>query len=384
MEICKHTECCGGCSMQGIPYREQLAMKEKQVLELLAEKAIHPGVYLGIQGSPRQLAYRNKMEYTFGDMVKDGEMTLGLHQKGRFMSILTTDECLLVPPDFNRILSAVLLFCRQKGYCRYHKKSHQGFLRNLILRRGVRTGELLINLVTSSQDRLAEDAFVAMLQGLELDHRIVGILHTINDGMADAVFCDRLRILFGRDYYEEEILGLRFRVSAFSFFQTNVEAVERLYGEALSLLDHPEGKTVYDLYCGTGTISQALALRARQVIGVELVGDAVESARTNAALNGLENCRFLAGDVLKVLDEAGESPDVIVVDPPRMGIHPKAMEKILQYGVPQILYISCNPKTLVENLRHVDFYGYRVSAWKIYDNFPNTRHVEAIALLQKD
>jgi len=383
MSICKHTEFCGGCSMQGISYEQQLAIKEDQVQKLLQEKNIHPREYREIQGSPAELGYRNKMEYTFGDMVKDGEMTLGMHQKGRFMSIVTVDQCQLVDPDFNRILASVLEFCGQKGYVHYNKKSHLGFLRNLIIRKGVRTGELLVNLVTSSQEVLDESAFVSMLESLPLDNKIVGILHTINDGMADFVYCDQLKILSGRDYYEDEILGLRFRVSAFSFFQTNVDAVERLYREALELLEDPEGKTIYDLYCGTGTISQALAIRAGRVIGVELVEEAVAAARINAELNGLKNCDFIAGDVLKVLDQVEVKPDVIVVDPPRMGIHPKAMDKILQYGVPQILYISCNPKTLSENLQHVAFYGYEVSIWKTYDNFPYTKHIETVTLLTR-
>jgi 23S rRNA (uracil-5-)-methyltransferase RumA len=193
-----------------------------------------------------------------------------------------------------------------------------------------------------------------------------------------------METLWGRDYYMEELLGLKFKVSAFSFFQTNILAIEKLYTEALALIREPEGKTVFDLYCGTGTITQTLALRAGKAIGVEIVEEAVEAARENAKLNGLENCEFIAGDVLKVLDDLVEKPDVIVLDPPRVGVHPKALEKIVNYGVKQIVYISCNPKTLVENLSFMQYYGYQVKTVKAFDNFPNTKHIESVVLLHKE
>lgn len=383
MEICKHNDYCGGCLHQGIPYEKQVEMKGREVLKLLEDKKIVCEKILGIVGSPKQYGYRNKMEYTFGDMVKDGEMTLGMHQKGRFMSIVTVDECQLVDPDFNVILRATLDFCNEKGYHFYHKKSHEGLVRNLIIRKGERTNELLINIVTSSQVEFNEDDFVERMRSLELSNELVGVLRTINDGLADAVYCDELKTLWGRDYYMEKIMGLEFKVSAFSFFQTNIEAVERLYNDALDLIDHVEGKTVFDLFCGTGTITQALALRAKEVIGVELVEEAVEAAKVNAQLNGLDNCKFIAGDVFAVLDNIEEKPDVIVVDPPRVGIQNKALDKIIAYGVKQIVYISCNPKTLAINLEYLQFYGYEVKTLKAYDNFPMTKHVESIALLQR-
>lgn len=383
MDICKHNEWCGGCLYQEMPYSEQIEMKAKEVLRLLAEKGMKPKQFLGVAGSPAQYRYRNKMEYTFGDEKKGGPMTLGMHKKGQFMSIVTVDECQLVHEDFNRLLRASLDFAVERGYDFYHKKSHQGLLRNLVLRRGVRTNEILINLITSSQGDFDESAYVDCLRSLPLEHKIAGILHTINDSPADAVNCDSMKVLAGNDYYTEEIMGLQFRVSAFSFFQTNVEAVEALYTEALNLLDNVEGKTVFDLYCGTGTITQALALRAKKVIGVELVPEAVASAEQNAAQNGLSNCRFIAGDVLKILPELEEKPDVIVVDPPRSGIHPKALQKILNYGVNEIIYISCNPKTMAENMEMVRLCGYSLTSLKVFDNFPHTKHTETVCLLSR-
>ena len=383
MEICRDSNVCGGCVYQGVPYEEQLANKAGEVRGLLEKKDIRYGELLPIEPAPDRYAYRNKMEYTFGDMVKDGPTTLGMHKKKHFMSIITVDECQLVHEDFNKVLRGVLDFVTERGYSHYHKKSHKGLMRHLIVRRGVRTGELLINVVTSSEEGFDEKAFTEMILALPLENKVVGVLRTINDRLADAVYCDELKILHGRDYYMEEIMGLKFKVSAFSFFQTNVDAVENLYTYALSLIDDFENKTAFDLYCGTGTITQTLAKKAGKVIGIELVEEAVESAKANAALNGLDNCEFIAGDVFKVLNTVDVKPEVIVVDPPRVGMSVDALDKIISYGVEQIVYISCNPKSLAENLYYLQYYGYRVKSVKPFDNFPGTKHTECVCMLTK-
>ena len=237
--------------------------------------------------------------------------------------------------------------------------------------------------MTSSEEGFDEAAFVDMIKALPLAHQVVGVLRTMNDSLADAVICEELRVLWGRDYYMEKILHLDFKVSAFSFFQTNVEAAERLYSEALALVPSFEGKSAFDLYCGTGTISQILALKAKEVLGIELVEEAVEAAKQNAALNGLTNCDFLAGDVFEALRNVEQKPDVIVVDPPRVGIQPKALDKIISYGVPEIVYVSCNPKTLAQNLMYFAYYGYQCVYLKPFDNFPMTKHTECVVLLSK-
>lgn len=383
MEICRDSNVCGGCVYQGVSYEEQLKNKAGEVRGLLDKKDIDYGQLLDIEPAPNRYHYRNKMEYTFGDMEKNGPMTLGMHKKKHFMSIITVDQCQLVHDDFNTVLRGMLDFVIEKGYSHYHKKNHRGLMRHLIVRRGVRTGELLVNVVTSSEEGFDEEAFVEMIRSLPLESEVVGILRTINDRLADAVYCDELRVLDGRDYYMEEIMGLKFKVSAFSFFQTNVEAVENLYSYAIDLIDDFNNKTAFDLYCGTGTITQTLAKKAGKVIGIELVEEAVEAAKANAALNGLDNCEFIAGDVFEVLKNVEEKPDVIVVDPPRVGIKPDALDKIIGYGVNQIVYISCNPKTLTENLYYMQYYGYDVISVKPFDNFPGTKHTEAVALLQK-
>ena len=382
-EVCRDKDSCGGCVYQGVPYEEQLSNKFGEVKGLLDKKDIRYGELLPIEGAPSRYGYRNKMEYTFGDMEKNGPMTLGMHKKKHFMSIVTVDQCQLVHEDFNVILRGVLEFASSRGYTHYHKKAHKGLMRHLIVRRGIRTGELLVNVVTSSEDGFDENAFVEMIRDLPLENQVIGILRTINDRLADAVYCDELRVLWGRDYYNEEILGLKFKVSAFSFFQTNVDAVERLYSYAVSLIDDFENKEVFDLYCGTGTITQVLARKAKEVIGIELVEEAVEAAKANAALNGLDNCEFIAGDVFEVLDRLQDKPEVIVVDPPRVGLSNDAMDKIISYGVDQILYISCNPKSLANNLYYMQYYGYEVKNVKPFDNFPGTKHVECVCLLSK-
>lgn len=383
MDLCKHDEFCGGCIYQGMDYNAQLETKYREVLELLEKNHVEPEKIDTIEGCPNQYHYRNKMEYTFGDLVKDGEMTLGMHKKGQFMSIVTVDQCQLVGDDFNKILSFTLNFCIEHGYAKYHKRTHQGLMRNLIIRKGYRTGELLVNIVTTTETPFDDKGYVEGLLGLDLEDTIVGVLHTYNDNIADAVKCERLEILYGRDYYMEEILGLKFKVSAFSFFQTNIEAVERLYKEAIELIPDLDGKDVFDLYCGAGTISQVMALNAKHVLGIEIVEEAVEAAKENAKLNGLDNCDFIAGDVFEVLNSVENKPEVIVVDPPRVGIQPKALDKILSYGVDNIVYVSCNPKTLAMNLNYMNYYGYEVKYLKPFDNFPFTKHIECITLLTK-
>ena len=385
-KLCPAAEHCGGCIYQGVDYAEQYRQKDKAVRRLLDKHDIDEELYLGMEPAIFTGGYRNKMEYTFGDLEKGGELELGMHYKGRWMSILTTDECQLVPGPFNTVLRSVLEFCRLKGYRPYHRKTHEGLLRNLVVRCGVRTGELLVNIVTASDGELSgnfdEDGFREMLMELDTgDMNIVGIMRTFNDSLADAVIDESHKVLWGRDYYNEEILGLKFRVKAFAFFQTNIDAVERLYSDVLEVIPDVSGKTVYDLYCGTGTISQLMASKAKDVYGIDIVEDSIEAARSNTELNGITNCHYICGDVKEKLDEIPEKPDAIVVDPPRVGIHDKAVAMLCRYGIDEIVYVSCNPKTLCINLDSFRANGYEIKQIKAYDNFPMTKHVETITLL---
>lgn len=388
---CPHFGLCGGCTYLSLPYEEQLKIKEEQVKKLLDQalrKQEHGYCYEGIKTSPDPFRYRNKMEFSFGDEEKDGPLSLGMHKRGSFYDIVTVGECQIVDADYRRILTAVLSYFQAKKCSFYHRLRHEGYLRHLLVRKAAKTGEILIALITTTQEEHELASFRDMLLSLELDGRITGILHTQNDSVADVVRSDATRILYGKDYFYEEILGLKFKITEFSFFQTNSLGAEVLYQTAREYIGElnvngVRDKVVFDLYSGTGTIAQLMAPVARKVIGVEIVEEAVEAARRNAALNGITNCEFLAGDVLKVLDTLQEKPDFIILDPPRDGIHPKALPKIIDYGVERIVYISCKPTSLVRDLEVFLESGYRVEKAVAVDMFPWTANVETCCLLAK-
>ena len=390
---CPHFGECGGCTYISLPYEEQAKIKEAQVRKLLA--GVLAGqesqwVFEGIKKSPVQYGYRNKMEFSFGDEYKDGPLALGMHRRGSFYDIVTVRDCRIVDQDYRRILTATRDYF--DGCSFYHRLRHQGYLRHLLVRKASKTGEILIALATSSQpgfegEEEKLDQWKEELLSMKLDGKIAGILHVINDSVADVVQSDRTDILYGRDFIYEELLGLRFKVSVFSFFQTNSYGAEVLYEtvrEYIGDLDAGDGgadKIVFDLYSGTGTIAQLMAPAAKKVIGVEIVEEAVEAARKNAQLNGLQNCDFIAGDVLKVLDEIKEKPDMIVLDPPRDGIHPKALKKIIGYGIQKMVYISCKPTSLMRDLEVFLENGYEVERVVCVDQFPWTANIEAVCLL---
>ena len=380
---CEMMDLCGGCSFQGTPYPEQLKRKEEAFLSELAANKIRCEAYDGFFASPQIYEYRNKMEYTFGNIVKDAPLVLGMHKKKQYMSIVPVENCQLVDDDFNIIVRAVKNFCLAREYSFYNKKWNAGLMRNLIVRRGMRTGELFVNIVVTDSGAFDADAFKEMLLGLPLENSIVGILLSVNNRHSDTVRGSEFSVIWGRDYYMEKVCGLKFSVSAFSFFQPNVAAAERLYSYALGLIDDFDDKLCVDLYSGTGTITQIMAKKAKHSIGVEIVEDAARAAKSNAELNGIENCSFIADDVLKALDNFTDKPDIIVVDPPRNGIHPKALGKIIAFNPPTILYISCNPKTCFSDVKALQNAGYRAKRIAGFDNFPFTDHIEAIVLLSK-
>ena len=386
-------------------------IKEEQVKKLLdgaLKNQTESWQFEGIKGSPTQRAYRNKMEFSFGDEYKDGPLALGMHKRGSFYDIVTVKDCQIVDEDYRKIL----VFTRDffDGISFYHRLRHTGYLRHLLVRKAVKTGEILIALVTSSQflaaeelqnmmgkeDRICEkereklEEWKNKLLNLDLTGEITGVLHIVNDSVADVVQSDRTEILYGQDYFYEELLGLKFKISTFSFFQTNSLGAEVLYetareyiGELGTEESRAPDKIVFDLYSGTGTIAQLMAPVSKKVIGVEIVEEAVEAARKNAELSGLHNCEFIAGDVLKVLDEIEEKPDMIILDPPRDGIHPKALKKIIDYGVERLIYISCKPTSLARDLEVFLENGYEVEKVCCVDMFPGTPHVETVVLLTR-
>lgn len=407
--LCSMFPACGGCTYQTMAYESQLEMKKTQVKQLLDEALRAAGqldgrgeldyIFEGIMASPEKLAYRNKMEFSFGDEYKEGPLALGMHRRGSFYDVVTTRDCRIVHPDFCRILSATLDYFAEANVPYYRKLQHVGYLRHLLVRRAVKTGEILVALVTTTQTgwqgnqgqvlRQEEDAsekellagWKEKLEGLELEGSFAGILHIKNDSLADVVQSDGAEVLAGRDYFFEELLGMKFCITPFSFFQTNSLGAEVLYETVREYVGDTKDKVVFDLYSGTGTIAQIASPVAARVVGVEIVGEAVEAARENARRNGLNNCEFIAGDVLKVVEEIPEKPDVIILDPPRDGIHPKALQKIIGFGVEKMVYVSCKPTSLARDLAVLLENGYRVERGCCVDMFPGTGNVETVCLL---
>ena len=381
--VCSIFPACGGCMYQTMPYEEQMKMKEQQVKEILDAAIDGEYVFEGVKASPKEFAYRNKMQFSFGDEYKDGPLSLGLHKKGSTYDVLTASDCKLVHEDMTKILNCVLDYFKERNVSYYKKMQHVGYLRHLLLRRGDVTGEILVNLVTTTQEEYDLQPLVQALLALPLEGKIVGILHILNDSLSDVVQSDETRILYGQDFFYEKLLGMEFKITPFSFFQPNSRAAEVLYSTVREYIGDINNMTVYDLFSGTGTIGQVLAPVAKEVIGVEIIEEAVEAAKENATHNGLSNCRFIAGDVFQVLDEIEEKPDVIVLDPPRDGIHPKALPKILDYGVDKIVYISCKVTSLARDLEMIQARGYKVVKAVAVDQFVHTVHVEACVLLVK-
>ena len=382
--VCSIFPACGGCMYQTMDYQAQVKMKEEQIQSIM-DAAVDGYSYTfeGVKESPKEFAYRNKMEFSFGDEYKDGPLSLGLHKKGSTYDVLTASDCKLVHEDMTQILSCVLDYFKERGVSYYKKMQHIGYLRHLLLRRGDTTGEILVNLVTTTQEEHDLAPLVEKLLALPVEGKIVGILHILNDSLSDVVQSDETKILYGQDYFYEKIMGLEFKITPFSFFQPNSRGAEVLYSTVREYIGDIHDLTVYDLFSGTGTIAQVLAPVAKQVIGVEIIEEAVEAAKENAERNGLHNCRFIAGDVFKVLDEIEEKPDVIVLDPPRDGIHPKALPKILDYGVENIVYISCKATSLARDLEMIQARGYRVVKCTAVDQFCQTVHVETVVLLSQ-
>ncbi|MDD5860028.1 MAG: class I SAM-dependent RNA methyltransferase [Eubacteriales bacterium] len=425
--FCDISDECGGCMYQRLPYDYQLQMKTDQMQKLLAPVLDEDSVFDGIRRSPREMGYRNKTDFSFGDEVKGGPMTLGMHRLGTRYTVLNADTCALAHPDLPKIAACVREYCAETGLPFFNKVDHVGYFRFLLLRRSETTGEILVCLATSTQYTHDFSDLAERLRALPLEGKIVGIWHADDDRFADALLPDELHCLYGTDSFTETILGFTFRVSLFSFFQTNTKGAEVLYETVRSYVNESgmfegEGKepctdvadektggadgedvtgtddtsesaggakhtgrkpVLYDLYSGTGTIGQMMSPAASHVYGIEIVPEAVEAAKKNAALNGLTNCTFIAGDVPEILPTLPEKPDYLVLDPPREGIHPKALAEIIGYNVPNMVYVSCKATSFVRDMEELKRHGYQIRRWSLVDMFPQTVHVETVVLLQK-
>ncbi|HTD46451.1 MAG TPA: 23S rRNA (uracil(1939)-C(5))-methyltransferase RlmD [bacterium] len=377
---CPHFGPCGGCAWQHLDYATQAAAKENIVRESLAHLAgLHDVEVRPIIRMADPWYYRNKMEFTFHP---DG--TLGLHQRGAFDKIVPIETCLLQSPETNEILRIVRDWARERGLSRYDARAQTGLLRQVVVREGKRTGEIMVALITTAPEVPGTDALAARL--VAAVPRITAVLHGINPGVSDGLPLARVSVVAGRPSIKEELAGFQFHIGLETFFQTNTVQAGRLVEVVEAMADLDGGEAVLDLYCGIGTFSFPLARRALRVCGVEISPRAVDAARENAALNQVANVEFVAGDVRRMLAEVvGRTgrPDLLVLDPPRSGAGSRVMRKIVDTGAPRIVYVSCNPTTLAPDLGDLVGGGYAVRAVQPLDQFPHTYHVECAVLLER-
>ncbi len=371
-----------GAPWQVLPYERQLEEKQRQVADALERLG-------GFESPPvepivpavEQLRYRNKVEYSFGE-DEEGELVLGFHRPGRWDLIDPVPDDVLASERVGAVRAAAQEWCREEGLSAYDRRDHSGFLRNLVVREGRRTGIVQARLVTSRGDFRANELAASL--------PAESVLWTQADSVAETTREGETKKLKGEAAIEEQIevagTRLRFRISPDAFFQTNTEMAERLYATAAQMAGLSGRERVFDLYCGIGTISIALALESREVVGVELVERAVADAIENAKLNGIDNARFYAGDVrtaMRPLLEEEGTADVVVVDPPRAGLSQKIVRRVLEVDAHKIVYVSCNPTTLAPNARQMVDAGYALKSVRPVDMFPQTPHIESVALLEK-
>jgi 23S rRNA (uracil1939-C5)-methyltransferase len=382
---CSHVGICGGCKLQGLVYEKQFAAKVNQVEQALRRLG-------GIESPPMRTAvpapepfeYRNKMEFSFATDRATGELICGLHYSGRFDHVFDLHECHLVPPTFARIVNAARDFLRARKVPAYDQRSHTGYARFLVVRRSVATGELLVNFVTAPGDYTLRDGFVAALR--ETVPEITGIVHTINDKRAQIAVGEVQDVWYGRDAMTEKLGPFEFDVSPQSFFQTNSRQAAVLYDLVVEAAAPTGTEIALDLYCGTGTIGLYLAQRVREVWGVDQVAEAVEKARENATRNNVTNARFDCADTVKWLPDAQKqlermnAPALIVLDPPRAGLHPDVPSYVIATGAPRIVYVSCNPAALARDAAIFRDGGYVLEAVTPVDMFPQTAHIESVAV----
>jgi len=372
---------CGGCTYQNLEYTDELELKKYMVLSLFEKSNISNFDFLGIEGTPNE-SYRNKMEYSFGDEYKDGPLSLGLRMSNAFYQVVNNKDCNIVDNDFNTLLFFVLDFFKDTAETFYNRKNHTGTLRYFVIRKGINTGEIFLNLFTTSTFSTNLDNFVKQILNLKINAKIVGIIHTISDNVADTIFPQITNYLYGNNHYIESVFGLKFKIYPMAFFQTNTKGAEILYNHVLDFLKQCEKiNIVYDLYCGTGTIAQIVSGVAKKVIGIDIVEESIIAAKENTQINNITNCHFFCGDVKDALSNIEDVPDVIILDPPREGLHPKALKKVLDFNVKEIIYISCKPTSFVKDLLVFIENGYKLKRLQLVDMFPRTAHVEAIGLI---
>lgn len=381
---CRHFGVCGGCRLQDYSYEGQLALKRERLRELLT-RVSHAGPR-AFHASPEPWYYRNKMEFSFQDVFPtppagEDPLLLGLKVRNRWDKVMNLEECFLMAPEVPGLLASVHAWAHAEGLEPYNLHKQKGFLRHMLVRQGKNTGEWMVNLLTT-EGKLPEKSFVAaVLKAIPA----TSILHGVHREQSDVAVSATVNILHGVDHISEKILGRTLRISPYSFCQTNTRGAELLYGILRSWIEPLKAKTLLDLYCGGGGITLSVADLCERVMGVELVESAVADARHNALLNNVTNCDFMAAkveDILPSLAAQKIEVDAVVTDPPRSGLHPTAAKALKEMAPAWIIYVSCNPKAMVEDLRRLaDLYD--IHAVEGVDLFPHTDHMESVALLRR-
>jgi 23S rRNA (uracil1939-C5)-methyltransferase len=380
---CRHYPACGGCRFQDLAYDAQLAQKQSQVRDALERLGgiVDPPLEEIVPCEPEIFHYRNKMEYSFAP-GEDG-LVLGLHRAGRWDEVLDIQECWLTTDLGNGIRDAVREWAREEGLAPYSQEDNTGYLRHLVVREGRNTHQALVQLVTAPGEKFEKAYFVDVLRRFP---EVKSVHWSINDSPAEVTNLPT-ELLWGEEWIEEELSGLRFRVRPNAFLQTNTWMADKLYALAREAAGLTGGETVWDLYCGIGTIGLSMSRAALTVWGIEVSEESVACALENAEINGITNAAFFAGNVGQVVEDLLErsgAPDVVVVDPPRAGLAGKALKRLGQIGAPRLVYVSCNPTTLAGDVKVLrEEYGYELLRVTPVDMFPHTPHVETVALLEK-
>ncbi|MDE3058038.1 MAG: 23S rRNA (uracil(1939)-C(5))-methyltransferase RlmD [Bacteroidota bacterium] len=397
---CNYFGTCGGCKWQHVQYDAQLAFKQQHVIDALERIGGFKGInVLPIIGSGDLYFYRNKLEFSFGDEAwlmtppppspvrggSEGGVFLGFHVPQRYDKVLDIDECHLQSNLSNEIVRFVKKFSLKSGLPVYSSKLHSGYWRNLVIREGKNTGDVMVNIVTF-EDRPNVTKELSRQLTTEFPE-ITTIVNNINTRKAQVAVGETEKLYYGSGIITDKIGSYVFDISANSFFQTNTRGAEKLYSIAKEFAELKPSDVVYDLYCGTGTISIFISNAVKKVIGIDIVESSVQNARRNAEQNAVQNCEFVAGDLKDLLtkDTAWRKdtlpPDVLIIDPPRSGMHPKAVEEIGRRKVKRVVYVSCNPATLARDVKMLAPFGYSIEKVQPVDMFPHTFHIESVAKL---
>lgn len=384
VNICAHFDLCGGCTSLDVPYEKQISKKAEKVKTYFEKLGIKDFPLSKVVRSPKIYEYRNNMELSFGDLEIEGKLQLGMHLRGKQYDVVTIDGCYLIDSDFRKIIETIIDYFRKTDLKKYHFKLKEGYLRHLKIRKGLNTGEILVNLITTSQKDPDLSDLVELIKNIDYKGELVGFLHTINDDYADAVKIGEMQTYYGRDYFYEKLFDFKFKISSLSFFQVNTKAAEKLYEIVKDHFKNDQEKEIYDLYSGTGSLSQIISPHVKKVTGIEIDKSAVNHARENMNLNNIVNCEFIQGDVRKILAKEKKNVEKLIVDPPRPGLHSEVITSIVDISPEEIVYVSCNPKTQARDIQKIMYNGYHIEDIKLVDMFPHTPHIESVALIAKN